>query len=122
MGSFSSTSRVPRAEDPDEDMAFVTTTREELLNRCEEELEDLPPPFDRQFNKSMQEQTSEVNNGGRKILTIVSSYYLSIEQKWTRLRGKTQSGYFNGISSHRVSKASYQNILAIDTPSYSSWD
>ena len=51
MGSFTSTGRVPRSEDADEDVIFITTTREELLNRCEEELEDLPPPLERNFTK-----------------------------------------------------------------------
>ena len=46
MASFSSTARVPTADDLDEDLDFITTTREELLDRCEDELEDLPTPFE----------------------------------------------------------------------------
>ena len=57
MGSFSYTARLPRAEDLDEDLDFTTTTREELLDRCEDELEDLPTPFDRKFSKTFPQHT-----------------------------------------------------------------
>ena len=68
MGSFSSTARVPKADDLDEDVDFITTTREELLARCEEELEledleDLPPPFERKFSKIIPQHTSDENEG-----------------------------------------------------------
>ena len=54
MGSFSSTARVPRADDLDEDLDFTT---------CEEEQEDLPPPFQRKFSKTFPLHTSDENGG-----------------------------------------------------------
>ena len=68
MGSFSSTARVRKADDLDEYVDFITTTREELLARCEEELEledleDLPPPFERKFSKIIPQHTSDENEG-----------------------------------------------------------
>jgi hypothetical protein len=68
MGSFSSTVRVPKTDDLDEDVDFITTTREELLSRCEEELEledleDFPPPFERKFRKIIPQHTSDENEG-----------------------------------------------------------
>ena len=72
MGSFSSTARVPKADDLDEDVDFITTTREELLARCEDELEladleDLPPPFERKFRKTISQHTSD-DIEGKEIL------------------------------------------------------
>ena len=111
MGSFTSTGRVPRAEDADEDVAFVTTTREELLNRCEEELEDLPPPLERNFTKrfdpeidatvirifqwNLLSQSKCTRIVKQKLLFIVLqllvprmiSLYSVIQQLWTGARG-----------------------------------
>merc|ERR1719186_37941 len=61
MGSFPSTGRVNRSVDQDEDLTFRTTTAKELLARCEEELEDLPLPFDRKFNTTFPQHTSDEN-------------------------------------------------------------
>ena len=52
-----------RSADQDEDLTFRTTTAEELLARCEEELEDLPLPFDRKFSKTFPQHTSDENKG-----------------------------------------------------------
>jgi len=61
MGSFTSTSRVDRVEDQDEDLTFRTTTAEELLDRCKEQLEGFPETFDRHFVETFPQHTSEQN-------------------------------------------------------------
>ena len=63
IGSFTSTGRVNRSADQDEDLTFRTTTAEELLTRCEDELEDLPLPFDRKFSRTFPQHTSDENKG-----------------------------------------------------------
>ena len=76
MGSFSSTARVPRADDLDEDLDFTTTTRGELLGGCEEELEDLPPPFERKFSKTFPQHTSDGNDGKAIQIYIYMNIYV----------------------------------------------
>jgi len=60
MGSFPSTGRVNRSSaDQDEDVTFIAGTQAELLARCQEELEDLPEPFDRNFSSFPQHTLDE---------------------------------------------------------------
>jgi hypothetical protein len=47
MGSFTSTAQVAGGDKQDEELEFPLTTIHQLLNRCSQELTNLPPPFHR---------------------------------------------------------------------------
>jgi len=47
MGSFTSIPKVAGSDNQDEDLEFTKSTKEDLLQRCKIQLENLPKPFER---------------------------------------------------------------------------
>lgn len=59
MGSFtSSPAKLTKSDDQDEDLDFSTSNREELLDRCQDELDELPPALERGFSNVLPQHTS----------------------------------------------------------------
>jgi len=69
MGSFtSSPAKLTKSDDQDEDLDFPTSNREELLDRCQDELEELPPALERDFSNILPQHTSN-DSSSKKTIT-----------------------------------------------------
>ena len=67
MGSFtSSPAKLTKSDDQDEDLDFSTSNREELLDRCQDELDELPPALERGFSNVLPQHTSN-DSSSKKI-------------------------------------------------------